>query len=172
MEEPVNMQYESTRLNVCMALSAAYTVTRCAWKQTAYHDDVTTWNAFRITGPLWGASTGQWRIPFSDADLGVSYIVCQKVILQTVELLVIWDDFRHPYPSGLIYWLWCNLPQSQWKSPGMGVTKAPFVNVSVSKIFDLAEVPVRFLESHSYLTGVTTAELRWYLLNINVIFNN
>ena len=28
--------------------------------------------------------------------------------------------------------------------PGVGVTKAPFVNFSVSKIFDLAEVPVRF----------------------------
>ena len=31
---------------------------------------------------------------------------------------------------------------------GVGVTKAPFANFSVSKIFDLAKVPVRFPESH------------------------
>ena len=55
--------------------------------------------------------------------------------------------------------------------PGVGVTKAPFVNFSVSKIFDLAEVPVRLFVSHSYLTGVTTAELRQHLSNMNMIFN-
>ena len=55
--------------------------------------------------------------------------------------------------------------------PGVGVTKAPFVNFSVSKIFDLAKVHVRFVESHSYLTGVPAAELRRHLSNINAIFN-
>ena len=53
-----------------------------------------------------------------------------------------------------------------------GGTKAPFVNFSVSKIFDHAKVPVKFVESHSYLTGVTAAELRRHLTIINVIFNN
>ena len=56
--------------------------------------------------------------------------------------------------------------------PGAGVTKAPFANFSVNKNFDLAKVPVRFLESRSYLTGVTAAELRRHLPNINVIFNS
>ena len=51
-----------------------------------------------------------------------------------------------------------------------GVTKAPFVDVSVSKIFDLANVPVIFLESHSYLTGATAAQLRRHLSITNVIF--
>ena len=55
--------------------------------------------------------------------------------------------------------------------PGVGLTKAPFVNFSVSKIFDLAEVPVRLFVSHSYLTGVTAAELRQHLSNMNMIFN-
>ena len=55
---------------------------------------------------------------------------------------------------------------------GVGVTKAPFVNFSVSKIFDLAKVHVRFLESHSYLTSVPAAQLRWHLSNINAIFNS
>ena len=55
---------------------------------------------------------------------------------------------------------------------GVGVIKALFANLSVSKIFDLAKVPVRFPESHSYLTGVTAAELRRDLPNINVIFNS
>ena len=53
----------------------------------------------------------------------------------------------------------------------MGVTKAPVVDFSESTNFDLAKVPVRFFESLSYLTGITAAQLRWYLPNINVIFN-
>ena len=52
------------------------------------------------------------------------------------------------------------------KEPGVWVTKVLFVNFSVSKIFDLAKVPVRFFESHSYLTDVTTAKLRWHLCSI------
>ena len=52
-------------------------------------------------------------------------------------------------------------------SAGVGVTKAPFVNFTVSKTFDLAEVPVRLFVSHSYLTG----ELRQHLSNMNMIFN-
>ena len=50
-------------------------------------------------------------------------------------------------------------------------TKAPFVNFSVSKIFYLAKVLVRFFKSHSYLTGVTAAQLQWHLSNINVMLN-
>ena len=48
-------------------------------------------------------------------------------------------------------------------STEVGVTKAPFVDFSAWEIFDLAEVPVRFLESLSYLTGVTAArnERNW-----------
>ena len=55
---------------------------------------------------------------------------------------------------------------------GVGVTKAPFVNFSVSKILDLSKVPLKSFESHSYLTGATAAELRRHLSNINVIFNS
>ena len=70
-----------------------------------------------------------------------------------------------------------NLLASWWLrrpalNPGMVVTKAPFVNFSVSKIFDLAKVPVTFFESHWYLTGVTAAELRQHLSNMNEIFNS
>ena len=49
--------------------------------------------------------------------------------------------------------------------PGVGVTKAPFVNFSVSTILDLAKIPITFFESHSYLTGVAAAELRRHLSN-------
>ena len=55
---------------------------------------------------------------------------------------------------------------------GVGATKAPFVNFSESTILDLAKVPVRFYESLSYLTDIAAAELRRYLINIDVIFNN
>ena len=47
--------------------------------------------------------------------------------------------------------------------------KALFVNFSISKISDLAKVPVRFSASHSYLTGVTTAELQQDMSNISMI---
>ena len=57
-------------------------------------------------------------------------------------------------------------------TPGVGVTKAPFVNFSVSKMFDLEKVYARFLESHSYLTGVPAAELRRHLSNTNAISNS
>ena len=56
--------------------------------------------------------------------------------------------------------------------PGVGVTKAPFVNFSMKNIFDLAKVPVIFFVSHSYLTGVTAVKLRRHQPNINVLFNS
>ena len=56
--------------------------------------------------------------------------------------------------------------------PGVGVTKAPLVNFSVSRIFDFAKVHVRLFQPHSYLAGVTAAELWRHLPNINVIFNS
>ena len=64
-----------------------------------------------------------------------------------------------------------DLYEGNHNRPGVGVTKAPSVNLSVSKIFDLAKVYFRFFESHSYLAGVTAAGLRRHLPNINVIFN-
>ena len=57
------------------------------------------------------------------------------------------------------------------KIPGVWVPKAPFVNFSVSRIFDLVRVHVRLFQPHSYLTGVTAAQLRRHLPKINVIFN-
>ena len=68
----------------------------------------------------------------------------------------------------------CNVPARTTPlvfEPGVGVTKVPFVNFSVSKIFDLAKVPVILFASHSYLTGVTAAQLRQHLSNMNMMFN-
>ena len=66
--------------------------------------------------------------------------------------------FENVYKSGMP-----SCKQAIWNRTGVGVTEAPFANFSVSKIFDLEKLPVRFPESHSYLTGVTAA---------NVIFNS
>ena len=52
---------------------------------------------------------------------------------------------------------------------GVGVTSAPFVNFSITKFSILLVI---FLESHSLLIGVTAAEPRQHLPNINMIFNN
>ena len=62
--------------------------------------------------------------------------------------MTIWY-FTNFYVFGLVF----ALILGSWQPPnvaGVGVTKAPFVNFSVNKIFGLAKVHVRFLESHSY----------------------
>ena len=61
---------------------------------------------------------------------------------------------------------------SSVQPPGVGVTKAPFVNFSLSKIVDMTKIHVRFVESSLYLTCVTAAKLRRHLSNINVISNS
>ena len=45
-------------------------------------------------------------------------------------------------------------------SPGMGGTWALSVNFSGSKISDIAKVPLRLFDSHSYLTGAAATGLR------------
>ena len=52
------------------------------------------------------------------------------------------------------------------------VTRPQWVNCSVSTIFELVKVSVRFFESHSYLTGVTAAELQQHLSKTKLIFNS
>ena len=86
-----------------------------------------------------------------DEKLHQTIEMCDKLSMTHLQLCVIWTS------------------QCQ---PGVGVTKAPFVNFSVSKIFDPINVPVRLFASHSYLTGVTAAELRQHLSNMNVIYDS
>ena len=52
------------------------------------------------------------------------------------------------------------------------LTKAPFVNFSAGKGFDVAKVPVRLFQSNSYLTCITAVELWRHFSNISVIFNS
>ena len=60
----------------------------------AVHDDVIS----RVTGPLWGESTGHRWIPLSNAsDMGLWYFFWsapEQTIEQTIEILVIWDAIR------------------------------------------------------------------------------
>ena len=62
---------------------------------------------------------------------------------------------------------------SNWSSSGMEVTIAPFVNISFSIFFsNLINVPTSgFFDSHSYLKGITAANLKWHLSNVNKIFD-
>ena len=113
-------------------------------------------------------------------SLGINSI-CHTYITPRVALVNIITSVAISYgqkvvcalSSGLLYYtqqtfLWYTV--LTWY--GVGVTKPPFVNFSASLIFHLAIVTVRLFESHSYLTGVTAAELRRHLSNINVIFNS
>ena len=53
------------------------------------------WNVFRVTGRLWGKSTGDRGIPFtkaSDAELWCFlWFAPEQSVVQTSETLVIWD---------------------------------------------------------------------------------
>ena len=55
--------------------------------------------------------------------------------------------------------------------PWVRVTKSLLIVFSMWQVFKLVKAPVRFFESHSYLTGVTAAKLCWHLSNMNMIFN-
>ena len=54
----------------------------------------------------------------------------------------------------------------------VGVTKVPFGNFPVRKMFYLAKLHLTIFKSHSYLTGFTAAALPRYLPNIHMIFNS
>ena len=55
---------------------------------------------------------------------------------------------------------------------GVGVTKVPLVDLFVNKMFDLAQGTARFVESHSYSTGVIAASnATWYSIG-NARFNS
>ena len=70
------------------------------------------------------------------------------------------------YPMELkIMRLWVKLWNADGHGPGVGVTKAPFVNFSVSTILDLVKLPLRLFEPHLYLTGATATKLRRHLSN-------
>ena len=101
----------------------------------------------------------------------------------SLNFLQIWffPDLKSRFPDFCLVWNFPDFsltiePPARMNSPnsgpGVGVTKAPFVNFSVSKIFDPVKVPVRLFASHSCLTGVTAAELRQHLSNMNVIYNS
>ena len=44
-----------------------------------------------------------------------------------------------------------------WDAPGLGVTKASFINFSIMEMYDATKLYIKFFESHSYLTGITAA---------------
>ena len=49
--------------------------------------------------------------------------------------------------------------------PRVGGTQVPFVNLSIR------DISVRCSKLHSYLTGVTAAQLQWHLPNMNMLPN-
>ena len=58
------------------------------------------------------------------------------------------------------------------KWQGLGDTKGLMLNFSVRKNLNLGRIPIRFFESHSYLTGVSADKLQRHLSNINMLLNN
>ena len=48
-------------------------------------------NVFRVTGPLWGESTGHRRIPLTKASDAELWFTPEQTAEQTIKTLVIWD---------------------------------------------------------------------------------
>ena len=52
-------------------------------------------NIFRVTGPLWGESTGDWWIPLTKAsDMELRCFLWsapEQIVQQMLEMPVIWD---------------------------------------------------------------------------------
>ena len=136
------------------------------------------------TKPLWHqaitwATIDQVLCPHM-MSLGHNELSMRRIIFCFV-LLWLGDVQFWPYPSGLLYWYWSNYdcvnakqPHRIWankshESPGVGVTKALFINFSIMENFDLTKELVRYFQSFSYLSGVSAAQLRWHLSKMNVI---
>ena len=71
------------------------------WKNVENMMTSSNGNMFRVTGPLWGESTGHWRIPFtkaSDAELWCFLLsapeqtaeqtIVMPVMLDVIELIM------------------------------------------------------------------------------------
>ena len=106
-----------------------------------------------------------------------------NVLLRNLSLRIYIYIFQHDgaWMPTSTYWgrwrakiggLWPSRENILIEHTGVGFAKAPFVNFSISKIFDLAKVHLKLFESHLYLTGATAAELRRHLPNINLIFSS
>ena len=128
-----------------------------------------------VLGPLFG----KWTRPYLRHRLPLTL---QETFMEFLCLGSFWQKSIDTRPSLQPTFDHATLGQNFYRNifakccvtdwPGVRVTKAQFVNFSVSKIFDLSKVHLKLFESHLYLTGATAAELRRHLPNINVIFNS
>ena len=115
-------------------------------------------NLIRVTGPLWGESTGDWWIPLtkaSDAELWcfLGYAP-QQTVEQTIETSVIWDTIALIMTS--LYWN--NMTTSQWRHNER-------YGVSSSRLFTLPFIQAQIKENikalrHWPLCGEITGH-RW-----------
>ena len=134
-------------------------------KSNKFHNNVMIWKCFPHYWPI------VWVIhqplvvspPQGVHNVKLWCFLCKTQEQVVEQMTKLWANCE----TMMLMWHHCNVLAFQ--SSEVGVTKALFANFSISKIFDLAKVPVRFPESHSYLTGVTAAELR---LITNVHFDN
>ena len=93
------------------------------------------------------------------AVLSVFFCVCVVAILSALTGYM-WSIFR--YPIGFYDW-----------HHGWGSLKYPFANFVSKAIFSISQKYMLYSSNHiHYSTGVTTAELRRHLSNVNVIFKN
>ena len=99
---------------------------------------------------------------FQITELTSSLCFCCYIGTEEERAAVYRASLNSVYP-----WVYDNQEEVS-SSPGVGVTK-PISSVPLfSEFFSIVKTHVRYWISHLYLTGITAAELRWYLSSMNV----
>ena len=93
--------------------------------------------------------------------------------VQGTDLCIIYDYFLQRYfiCPGIIPGHHCAFRCLYVERTWGGVYKSSLRYFLIQGNFDLAKIPVRFLESRSYSIGVTAVVLRQHLLDMNALFN-
>ena len=134
------------------------------WAQLHCHDCAGWWTEFcmMLSGIILHMGPANDRPRYNVMSSRIGWAHTQNVPCVMAE---IFDDFMHHTHGKLLGNVYA-------EGSGVGVTKALFLNFSVSNFLELVKVPLRLFESHLNLTDATAAELRWHLSYINVLLNN
>ena len=131
------------------------------------------WCWLTISKIQWHSSEGN----FTRDNSAINISICWKITylrfqsnLPGANELTHWDWVTYLYHwigSSLVLVMVRHIFGASW--PGVGVTKPIFSVPLFSQFFTMIKTLATCMIPHSYLTGVTAAELRRHLTNMNVI---
>ena len=146
------------------------------------HYDVTVMEPGRLLLSMasqhWGlfvSSPSQFGVLFSTTGWLFILSLCTRMTFSLIFVVCICQQmhfvlfFMYIASRAIKYLYLSKLLVSCTSWARVGVTKHPFVNFAVRKIFGLMKMSASLYEWHWYLTGVTAAKLRRHLSNMNAM---